>query len=321
METRSDKMSRAREANWPAVLFYIHVHLLSIYGLWLLFVEAKILTIMFLITLVAFANLGITTGAHRLWAHYTYTASKELKIALMIFQTLAGVGSIYDWVQHHRLHHATFKTDNDPHDCRKGFLYAHLLTRMQKLSPQQEAIKQTINMSDLENDSVVMFQKKFYWVLYALVFVIAPLVAPVEYWGESELTALFVIGFLRYALVLHAAWLAESGVSVWRLKEGEKYPPDSNTVFILNRSSWPEYHYIYPHDYKSGEYGTYGSGCSTAFIRVYAALGLATKLNTLQTRTLQLALAEKVKTNKPLLQCITEGVNRQNLPEDHYLKN
>ncbi|XP_073948867.1 acyl-CoA Delta-9 desaturase-like [Choristoneura fumiferana] len=153
-------LSRAREANWPAVLFFIHIHLLSLYGLWLLFFEVNLLTILFLIALTSFGILGVTTGAHRLWAHRTYKATTGLRIVLMLFQTMAGQGSIYDWVQCHRLHHATFETDDDPYDHRKGFLYAHVLSRLRKLSPRQEQIRDSLDMSDLNDDAVVMFQKK-----------------------------------------------------------------------------------------------------------------------------------------------------------------
>lgn len=41
------KLSRSRESDWPAVLFFIHIHLLSVYAVWLIFTEAKLLTILF----------------------------------------------------------------------------------------------------------------------------------------------------------------------------------------------------------------------------------------------------------------------------------
>ncbi|XP_023935416.2 acyl-CoA Delta-9 desaturase [Bicyclus anynana] len=313
-------LKRTREADWPAVLFFIHIHLLSLYGAWLVFTEAKLLTVLLLVFLSSLATLGVTIGSHRLWTHQTYRASTTLKITLMLFQTLAGHGSIYDWVKNHRFHHAHFKTDVDPYDSRKGFIYAHFVTRLQKLSEQQEYLKNTIDMTDIEKDSVVMFQKRFYWVFYGVLFLLLPINAPLEYWNDSILSAVFVIGFLRYAIVLHSAWLLESGICVWGLQEGEKYPPDTNLVFILSKSYWPEYHYIYPHDYKSGEYGTYDSGCSTAFIRVFAALGEATHLRTLETKTLQKALAVSAKTKKPLTACIQDAIGEQILAKDHFLK-
>ncbi|OWR43606.1 stearoyl-coa desaturase [Danaus plexippus plexippus] len=278
------------------------------------------MTILFLVFLVSVGLLGMTTGAHRLWAHRTYEANSALRIALMLFQTLAGIGPIYDWVQYHRLHHAYFKTESDPYNPKNGFLHAHFFTRLQKLSPKMTALKDAIDMSDLQNDGIVMFQQRFYWVLYGIIFLLLPLNAPMEYWDESILSTFFIIGILRYAFILHGSWLIESGVCVWGLQEGEKYPPDSNTVFILNRTFWPEYHYIYPQDYKSGEYGTYGSGCSTAFIRMFAVMGLAKDLRTLESATLQKALAEYARTKQPLDVCFKNALNNQVLPEEHYLK-
>ncbi|XP_026315891.1 acyl-CoA Delta(11) desaturase [Hyposmocoma kahamanoa] len=315
-----EKLSKKREANWPAVLFFIHIHLLPVYGMWLMFFEVKMQTILFFIALVSFGILGVTTGAHRLWAHGAYKATTGLRIFLMMCQTLAGQGPIYDWVRYHRLHHSLFGTDEDPFDHRHGFLYAHILTRLRKLSDYQNKLLKEVDMSDLEKDSVVMFQKKTYWLLYGVFFLLLPLNAPLEYWNDTVLNAVFVIGFLRYAVVLHAAWLVESGICVWGLKRGQKYPHDSNSVFILNRTFWPHYHYLVPYDYKSGEFGTYDCGCSTAFIRIWAALGLATDLQTVDTPTIQKALAEAAKTTKPLTQCLNDAVSKQTLAEEHYLK-
>ncbi|KOB69403.1 Acyl-CoA desaturase BmorPDSN, partial [Operophtera brumata] len=262
---KAEELSSGREANWPAVLFFIHIHLLSLYGIWVLFYEVQWLTCL----------LCVTTGAHRLWAHRSYEASTGLRIVLMLFQTLVGQGSIYDWVQYHRFHHAHFGTNLDPYDYTKGFLYAHMLTRLRKLSPKQEKLKEAIDMSDLESDSVVMFQKKLYWLLYGVFFLLLPLNAPLEYWDDSVWGTVFVVGFLRYAIVLHASWLVESAIYF---------------------------------------------GCSTTFIRVYAALGLATNLRTVDTKTIQTTMAQMVKTKRPLQDCLEEAMKEQVLPEDHFLR-
>lgn len=57
------------------------------YVMLILFITFFIFSVVIL-TLVA--TLGVTVGAHRLWAHRTYKASTELRIVLMLFQTLAG---------------------------------------------------------------------------------------------------------------------------------------------------------------------------------------------------------------------------------------
>lgn len=38
------ELSKIRETDWPAVLFFIHIHLLSLYGIWLLLFGIKLLT-------------------------------------------------------------------------------------------------------------------------------------------------------------------------------------------------------------------------------------------------------------------------------------
>lgn len=319
-EVKPEQLSKSREANWPAVLFFIHVHLLAAYGLWILFFEVKWMTALLLAVLTGAAVLGVTAGAHRLWAHRSYKASTGLRVVLMLCQTLAGQGPIYEWVQHHRLHHAHLGTDADPYDYNKGFLYAHVTTRLRRLSPYQEHLKDQIDMTDLESDPVVMVQNKLYWVLYAIIFLLLPLNAPLEYWDDSVLSAVFVIGLLRYGIVLHASWLVESALCVWGLRPGEKCPPDSNSVFLLSMSFWPHYHYLVPYDYKYGEFGTYDSGCATAFIRVWAALGLATDLKTVDTPTVQKALAEAARSKKPVKTCLDEAVTSQVLSSDHYLR-
>lgn len=62
------------------------------------------------------------------------------------------------------------------------------------------------------------------------------------------------------------------------------------------------------------------SGCSTTFIRVFAALGIATDLRTVETETIQTALANAVKTNRPIQVCVEEIIKEQNLAKDHFLR-
>lgn len=88
------------------------------------------------------------------------TRSKHLSYKLDIESYYSSQGTIYEWVQYHRLHHAQFATDADPYDYRRGFVYAHVIARLRKLSPLQEKLKDEIDMSDLDNDPVVTFQSK-----------------------------------------------------------------------------------------------------------------------------------------------------------------
>lgn len=107
-----------------------------------------------------FAGFGVTAGAHRLWAHKSYKAKLPLRIILMIFQTMAFQNCIHEWVRDHRAHHKFCDTDADPHNSRRGFFFSHMGWLMCKKHPDVKAKGQTIDMSDIEADPVVMFQKE-----------------------------------------------------------------------------------------------------------------------------------------------------------------
>lgn len=98
-----------RQIVWRNVALFAYLHVAALYGAFLMFASAKIATSIwgkFLIfnvelfsSLLSFytlaillyqmSGLGITAGAHRLWAHRSYKAKLPLRIILMIFNTIA----------------------------------------------------------------------------------------------------------------------------------------------------------------------------------------------------------------------------------------
>ncbi|XP_055850709.1 acyl-CoA Delta-9 desaturase [Episyrphus balteatus] len=316
----SDAGKVKREASWPSVLFYIHLNILGLYGIFVLLTNTSFLTILFTLVLSLLGIMGVTAGAHRLWAHKTYEATFSLKVFLMICQTLAGTGSIYNWTRAHRLHHQKFRTTDDPFYSSADFFSAQVRAQIESLTPEQEKLLEQVDMSDLEEDNVVMFQKKFYWILYFIVHVLLPINAPLEYWGDTIPAAIFVTFSLRYLIVLNVCWLINSAHFVWGLNKNFK-PSDSNMIFIITKSYWPQYHYLLPCDYQTGEFGDYAEGCTTLLIRVFAALGMATQLQTITTEAVRKGLTTAVESGKSIVECIKEAavVEQAKLPEDHYL--
>lgn len=53
------------------------------------------------------------------------------------------------------------------------------------------------------------------------------------------------------------AWLVNTAHFIWGLEKDFKHA-DSNMIFLVTKSYWPQYHYLLTWDYQSGEYGTYG---------------------------------------------------------------
>lgn len=111
-------------------------------------------------------------------------------------------------------------------------------------------------------------QNRFYWILYLIFFVLLPINAPLEYWDDSIQAALFVAFSLRYLIVLNISWLITSAHFIWGLDKKHK-PSDSNMIFLVTKSYWPQYHYLLPFDYQTGEFGNYGKSFITILMWIY----------------------------------------------------
>ena len=93
--------------------------------------------------------------------------------------------------------------------------------------------------------------------MYVVICVLLPINAPLEYWGDTVSAAIFVTFSLRYLIVLNVCWLINSAHFIWALDKSSK-TSDSNMIFFVTKSFWPQYHYLLPADYQSGEFGNYG---------------------------------------------------------------
>ncbi|XP_017778812.1 PREDICTED: acyl-CoA Delta(11) desaturase [Nicrophorus vespilloides] len=307
-----------REFDWFKVIVFLHLNALTILGIYLL-PNALTRTCLYGLVLVLLGILGVTAGSHRLWAHNSYKATTKLKVFLMLCQTLVGQGSIYNWVLQHRIHHKFNGTSFDPYNYKKGFVYSHFMHFLQKRHEFQDKVESEIDMSDIEEDKVVMFQKKYYWVFYIVVFALLPMNAPAEYWGENILVSCVLIGWVRYYMVLNAAWLVNSAVHIWGLQPGEKFPCDTNMVFFVDKNYWIQYHYLAPWDYLCSEFGKYGTDCTTKFIRACAAIGWASDLKTVDPETVREMAFQSIETKTSVADCFAQ-VEKVSIEKQYYLK-
>ena len=58
------------------------------------------------------------------------------------------------------MHHKFSETDGDPHNAKRGFFFCHMGWLMVKKHPAVLNKGMRIDMSDLERDPVVMWQRK-----------------------------------------------------------------------------------------------------------------------------------------------------------------
>lgn len=142
----------------------------------------------------------------------------------MLLNCIAFQNSIYEWTRDHRVHHKYTDTNADPHNYSRGFFFAHMGWLMVKKHPDVRAKGAAISLADLEKDGVVMFQKKYYLPLMALMSFVVPTVG-IGYWacGETMWVSWHVCGVLRYAVSLHMAWMINSAAHSWGNKPFDAY--------------------------------------------------------------------------------------------------
>lgn len=299
----ADKDTRIpRETQWLVVLFYLFFNFFAMVGLYLAIFYAKWITIIYAICLIYVSVLGLTAGAHRLWAHASFKSHTALRVFLVFAQTFICQGPLYDWVSEHRLHHAHFGTEKDPFNPNRGFWFAFLTNKLVSKHPEHEKLLRAVDVQDLEQDAVVMWQKKLYWLLAPL-FVVVTVCLPTILWDESLYNSVLIAGFARVTFSLYCSWMMNAATLVWGLEPLNKYSIQTNLVFVVNKSLWPQYHYTLPWDYQCGEYGNYNKGCITGHIRVWAALRWVTNLRTIDSDGMRKAMIEAASTGLKIDQC------------------
>ncbi|CAH2040385.1 unnamed protein product, partial [Iphiclides podalirius] len=221
-------------------------------------------------------------GAHRLFAHKTYSATPLLRAILLLFQTLAGQNSMYIWCRDHRLHHRYSDTDADPHNSKRGFFFSHVGWLMSKKHPYVIELGKRIDMSDLEADWMVMFQKKYYFLLYFIMALFIPVWVPIHCFGESFGDSLLVCYFFRYLFQVNGTWLVNSAAHLYGTRPYDKnlQPVESWFVSLVTMGEgWHNYHHTFPWDYKAAEQSMHFNPTAT-LIRICEKLGMAYDLKT-----------------------------------------
>jgi len=223
-------------------------------------------------------GLGITGGAHRLWAHRSYSASFPVRVFLMLCNCVANQGSIFHWARDHRVHHKFSETAADPHDASRGFFYAHIGWLLLKKGPKVLEAGKKLNMDDLRADPVVMFQEKCNpWIQLFFCFIVPSIVAN-YFWGEDLWAAFLVLGVARYMIILHATWTVNSVAHSFGYKPYDPtISPSENSLvaFFALGEGWHNWHHTYPSDYATSEYGfTAQINPTKLFIDILAFFGL-----------------------------------------------
>lgn len=200
--------------------------------------------------------LGITAGAHRLWSHKSFEAAWPVRLLFMFANSAAHQGSIYHWVRDHRMHHKHTDTELDPHSIQYGFWYSHIGWLFYKKNNQLRDAAKKIDMSDIENDSIVMFQHRNYLYFSNVFCFVLPTFYGWSMWNSLWI-GYFYFGVLRWILLLHATWCVNSVAHMWGERPyNERISSRQNTLtsIVAVGEGWHNYHHAYPYDYRASEF-------------------------------------------------------------------
>ena len=191
-----------------------------------------------------------TAGYHRLWAHTSYKATLPLKIFLVAGGAAAVEGSARWWSREHRAHHRYTDTDKDPYSVRKGLLYSHLGWMVFKQNPRR--IGRT-DISDLNEDPVVVWQHKNYLTCVIVMALVIPTLVCGFGWGDW-LGGYVYAGILRIFFIQQATFCVNS-LAHWL---GDQPFDDRNsprdhviTALVTLGEGYHNFHHEFPSDYRN----------------------------------------------------------------------
>ncbi|PSN54673.1 Acyl-CoA desaturase [Blattella germanica] len=294
---------------WRNIIFFIYLHLGAVYGLYTMMAWSMLPVFVFQVFYNTLGGIGITAGAHRLWAHRSYKAKLPLRIILAFFQTLAFQNHIYEWSRDHRVHHKFTETDADPHNAKRGFFFSHVGWLLMRKHPDVFIKGKTVDMSDLERDSVVVWQRRIYPVAMPILRFVVPTVLPMYIW-DIDFWPAWYQALSGWALSLNFTWLVNSAAHMWGFRPYDKTlnPAENKIVAALAYGEgWHNYHHTFPYDYKAAELGNYSYNLTTAFIDFFAALGWAYDLKTVPESVVKRRVARTGDGSHPRFGSNTEG--------------
>jgi stearoyl-CoA desaturase (delta-9 desaturase) len=239
---------------WNSIIYFTILHTL---GGWALYLApgARWSTWAWLVVWIHLSCLGVTAGAHRLWAHKSYHAHPVLESLLLILQSSAVQMPVLSWCRTHRLHHRYTDGELDPHNINRGFWFAHMGWLLTKPTPPvQEALAQ-VNLDDLLRNAALVRQRR-YFLYYALGYGIV-----LPWWcawvsGESLLLSYLLLVVLRLLVVYHITWGINSVAHTFGTQPySQVTQARQNTylAFLSGGEGWHNYHHAYPGDYRANE--------------------------------------------------------------------
>ncbi|KAB8256230.1 hypothetical protein BDV32DRAFT_141422 [Aspergillus pseudonomiae] len=269
-----------RSVDWFQLAFLAFPPLLLYYGSSHVHYQSK--TLIWQVLLQFLGGVSITAGYHRLWSHRSYQASRPLKYFLAAFGASTCQWSIMWWVRHHRAHHRYVDTDRDPYNAKRGLFYSHVGWLLMRNGEQTWG---KVDLSDLKEDPIVVWQQRYYVAIAAITGLILPV--SVAHFGWDDLR-----GGLVYATCFRLVWTWHVTFCINSLAHWAGTQPFSTRSsarnnwllgFVSLGEGWHNFHHAFPYDYRNGVHW-YQADITKWCIWVWEKLGLAKNLKRIHSR-------------------------------------
>ncbi|KNG47697.1 acyl-CoA desaturase [Stemphylium lycopersici] len=193
---------------------------------------------------------GITGGYHRLWSHRCYSARLPVRLFLAFTGAGAIQGSIRWWSANHRAHHRWTDTMKDPYSVMRGLLFSHIGWMVLNNDPK---VKGRTDISDLDNDAIVVFQHKHYGKMLLFAAWIFPALVAGLGWGDWWGGFVYA-GIIRACFVQQATFCVNS-LAHWigeQPFDDRRSPRDHVlTALVTMGEGYHNFHHEFPSDYRN----------------------------------------------------------------------
>ena len=272
--SRSGRRPRWAEGlNWPSVCWLTAIHVGALTAPFT-FSWAGLVTLLLLGWMTG--GIGICLGYHRLFTHRSFAVIGPLRWSIAVLGSLAGQGSLIDWVADHRKHHAFTDREGDPHSPNDGAWWSHMLWLMSGRNRTNQAHRRHWAPDLLKEPVLVWIDRLFlpmHLVFGAMVFGLGFSIG-----GVAMACSLLVWGvFLRLVYVLHVTWLVNSASHMWGYRNYQTRDNSRNlwwVALLTYGEGWHNNHHAFPRMARN-RHKWWEFDLTFEVIRVLRSLGLA----------------------------------------------
>ncbi len=240
--------AEAGDIDWYRAVPFIAVHL-ACFAVILTGISAVAVGVA--VALYVVRMFFITAIYHRYFSHRSYRAGRIVQFAMAVLGSTAGQRGPLWWAGHHREHHLTSDTPDDPHSpVQHGFLYSHTLWFLTKGS----FVTPSHRVRDWYRFPELVWLERFEWVpfvgLGALCFGLGVLLESYAPQLGTTGPQLLVVGFLWSSVALyHGTYSTNSIAHKYGRRRFDTSDDSRNNgwvAFLTLGEGWHNNHHRFP---------------------------------------------------------------------------